>query len=78
MISGSAIVERTTGRIIRMQFMGEYDMVKFHIDVLMGKYGIYSLLPKKCDIDAVFHFIGNKIHASYHSVYDILSPYPIQ
>lgn len=70
MISGSAIVERTTGRIIRMQFMGEYDMVKFHIDVLMGKYGIYSLLPKKCDIDAIFHFIGNKIHASYHSVYD--------
>lgn len=70
MISGSAIIERSTGRIIRMKFNGEYDMVKFHIDVRMGKRGIYSLLPKTCDIDAKFHFFGNKIKASYHSVYD--------
>lgn len=70
MISGSAIIDKFTGRVIRIQFNGEYDMVKFHINVLMGKQGIYSLLPKTCDIDAVFHFVGNKIQASYHSVYD--------
>lgn len=70
MINGSAIIEKNTGRVIRMQFFGEYDMVKFHIKVQMGKYGIYSLLPKVCNIDADFHFMGNKIQASYHSVYD--------
>lgn len=70
MISGSAIVDRATGRIIRMRFNGEYDMVKFHIDIVMGAKGIYSLLPKICDIDADFHFMGNKIQASYHSIYD--------
>ncbi len=70
MISGSAIVDRITGKIIRMRFNGEYDMIKFHIDVTMGIRGIYSLIPKKCDIEAVFHFVGNKIEASYHSIYD--------
>ena len=36
----------------------------------MGKAGVRSLMPKTCDIDASFHFVGNKIRASFHSVYD--------
>lgn len=70
LISGSAIVDRKTGRIIKVGFNGEYDMVNFHVNAEMGKDGLRSLLPKTCDIDATFHFIGNKIKASYHSVYD--------
>lgn len=70
LVSGSAIVDRSTGRIIKINFSGEYDMVKFHISTEMGKKGLRSLLPKTCDIDASFHFVGNKIKASFHSVYD--------
>ncbi len=70
LISGSAIVDRATGRIIKVGFNGEYDMVSFRVNAEMGKNGIRSLLPKTCDIDASFHFMGNKIRATYHSVYD--------
>lgn len=70
LISGSAIADKLSGRIIRMKFNGEYDLVSFHVDLTMGMDGISSLLPKTCDIDARFHFIGNRIKASYHAVYD--------
>ena len=70
LVSGSAIADRNTGRIIKINISGEYDMVRFHITAEMGKKGIRSLLPKTCDIDASFHFVGNKIKASFHSVYD--------
>ena len=53
-----------------MRFSGEYDMVNFHVVAIMGNDGVYSLMPKTCDIDAKFHFIGNKIRATYHAVYD--------
>jgi len=76
LISGSAITDKETGRIISIKFNGEYDMVKFHADAEMGDSGISSLMPKTCDINAQFHFIGNKIEASYHSVYDIPNTLP--
>lgn len=70
LVSGWAIVDRGTGRVIKISFNGEYDMVNFHITAEMGKAGVRSLMPKTCDIDASFHFVGNKIKASFHSVYD--------
>ena len=70
LVSGSAIVDRTTGRVAKIDFNGEYDMVGFHITAVMGKDGLRSLLPKTCDIEASFHFVGNKIKTEYHSVYD--------
>lgn len=77
LISGSAIADRATGRIIRLKFIGEYDMVKFNVSVDMGEdEGLASFMPKTCDINARFHFIGNKIEASYHSVYDIPNTLP--
>lgn len=76
LISGSAIADDETGRIIKMKFNGEYDMIRFHVNTEMGDSGIYSLLPKTCDIEAKFSFIGNIIQAYYHSVYDIPNPLP--
>lgn len=70
LVSGSAIADRATGRVLRMKFSGEYDMIRFSVDATMGKQGLRSLLPKTCDIDAQFHFAGNKIAATYHAVYD--------
>lgn len=70
LVSGSAIVDGETGRIIRVNFNGEYDMVNFRVNAEMGKKGLRSLMPKRCDIEATFHFVGNRIQASFHSVYD--------
>lgn len=70
LVSGSAIADRATGRVIRIKFNGEYDMIRFHVDATMGKSGIRSLMPKTCDIDARFHFMGNRLTSSYHAVYD--------
>lgn len=76
LISGSAIVERETGRIVRMTIRGEYDMMSFSVEVLMGKQGTLSLLPKTCDMNATFHFAGNRIETSYRAVYDITGVIP--
>lgn len=70
LISGSAIVDRITGRIVKIDFNGEYDMMNFNITAVMGRDGLRSLLPKTCNIEATFHFIGNKISSSFYSVYD--------
>ncbi len=70
LVSGSAIVDKETGRVISVRLSGEYDMVRFRIDALMGDSGQYSLFPQKCDIEAKFHFLGNKIITLYHSSYD--------
>lgn len=70
LVSGSAIADRSTGRVIRIRFNGEYDMIRFSVDAAMGSYGIRSLMPKTCDIDADFHFMGNRISTAYHAVYD--------
>lgn len=70
LVSGSAIADRSTGRVIRIRFNGEYDMIHFSVDATMGRSGLRSLMPKTCDIDARFRFMGNQITASYHSVHD--------
>lgn len=70
LVSGSAIADRKTGRVIRIKFSGEFDMIDFHVDAVMGASGIRSLMPKTCDIDAGFHFMGNRITTTYNSVFD--------
>lgn len=70
LVSGSAIADRATGRVIRIRFNGEYDMIRFSVDATMGSNGIRSMMPKTCDIDADFHFMGNRITTAYHAVYD--------
>lgn len=76
LISGAAIVDRETGRVIRMRCRGEYDMVRFNIDILMGSEGALSLLPKECDMDAVFHFMGNKLNVHYKTNYGVEASFP--
>lgn len=70
LVSGSAIADRSTGRVIKIKFSGEFDMINFVVNATMGTSGLRSLMPKTCDIDARFHFMGNRITASYNTVYD--------
>ena len=70
LVSGSACVQTSTGRIIRASFDGEYDMMRFHTEATLGTSGVSSLLPKYCHTHLVFRFMGNQIYFNNEAVYD--------
>ena len=67
LVSGTAIADFLTGRIISAEFHGEYDMIRFTLRTEMGREGLASLLPQSCELDAVFRFLGNNISAKYYT-----------
>lgn len=71
LVSGQARVDASTGRIINARLDGEYDMVRFSIDISMGERGMHSYIPKSCHLMARFRFLGNDIATDYHSVYGL-------
>lgn len=72
LVSSRAIVEFNTGKIILVDFEGEYDMTDIHISVMMNtEDDTRSLFPKKCDMRANFRFLGNSISGLYTSVYGL-------
>ena len=71
LVKGMALIETNTGRIIQATIRGEYDMISFTINVVMGKEGVESLLPRTCDVTGRFDFIGNRMWANYHIVYGL-------
>ena len=75
LVEGLAHVETLTGRIVDLQLNGEYDMIKFSLDVEMETEEARSVFPKRCKVDAIFSFMGNKISAQYQSLYG-LPPVP--
>lgn len=66
LVRGYAVVERNTGRIINTHLNGEYDMIKFDINVTMGSY----LIPLKSITDAEFNFMGNKVRTKFTAYYN--------
>jgi hypothetical protein len=65
LVSGRAVADATTGRIMHVEFTGEYDMIRFHANVDMGEEGVLSLLPKSSNMEGTFKYLGNKIRGSY-------------
>ena len=70
-VRGSACVHRLTGRVLTAHIEGEYDMVRFAIDVDMRGEMASHLLPRSCDMHTRFSFLGNKVESSYHAVYGV-------
>jgi len=70
LMQGIATVEVRTGRIVEAVFEGEYDLIKFHTIAMMGTEGFGSLLPKYCQSEISFKFMGNNISSSFESVFD--------
>lgn len=68
MISGTAITDNSSGRIISIYFSGEHDMIDFRIRAVMGSGGLRALVPQTCDIEASFKFLGNRITTTHHAV----------
>lgn len=76
LVTGDAIVDCATGQVARCSFSGEYDMVNFWITLYMGKNGVGSLFPEKCEFKSRFRFINNKVSASiqaYHNLPVVLT-----
>lgn len=75
LVKGSALVDKETGRIIQTEIMGEHDMIKFRIMLEMGKEGMLSVIPSRCQVDGRFTFLGNKLTAKY--IVDLRDDSPI-
>lgn len=71
LVKGSATVDPTAGRILAMYVEGEYDMVKFHMDIQMGEHGVRTLIPERCGLTARFRFLGNDISVDYTSMHGL-------
>ncbi len=77
LVSGFAIVENATGRIVNCQLNGEHDMVRFDVDVDMGeKPEGGGLLPVSCKVGVKFKFAGNDIRATILAVYNCTTTLP--
>lgn len=65
LVKGAALIDGETGRIIQTELRGEHDMIRFRLLLDMGKEGILSLIPNRCQVDGKFTFLGNKLSAKY-------------
>ena len=75
LIKGKATIDASTGRIIDVEYDGEYDMVHFHAYQLMGRMGLPSLYAQYCEVNASFKFMGNIVR-SVSTVYHGLTKQP--
>lgn len=71
LVTGEADVNYYTGRVLNCSFMGEYDMVRFHLRFVMNDNEENYNLPKESHLEAKFRFIGNKVNAKYVAYYDL-------
>lgn len=71
LVKGTATVDVAAGRIITMYVEGEYDMVKFSMDIKMGERGVRTLIPERCGLTARFKFMGNDISMDYTSMHGL-------
>lgn len=71
LVSGSAKVDRLTGRIINVNFRGEFDMIRFWVSMEMNKHGYESLFPAKCEALVLFRFMGNRVSGHYKSYFGL-------
>lgn len=76
LIKGYALIDKNTGRIIYTNFEGEFDMLKFNIDVMQGAEDTNSLLPLRCITDLKFNFLGNKITSQLMATYNAPTTLP--
>lgn len=70
LVTGDAIADYATGRIIRCSFSGEYDMVRFWITLHMGRRGLLSLMPQRCELRTRFSFLRSVVSGHYVAHYD--------
>lgn len=68
-ITGQAKVETETGKILSCYLEGEFDMVRFKLNMEMGDEGVRSLLPKRSKLYTRFTFLDNIIETDYEGTF---------
>lgn len=76
LLNGYAIVDTSTGRIIRTLLNGEFDMLSFRTEITQGKEGGRSIMPERCNTVATFKFMGNRISAVFDANYNCQQTLP--
>lgn len=76
LVSGQAYVRFETGQITMVELEGEYDMIDFKVSIQQGESGVQSLLPKHCELEARFDFMGNHVRSYFDAYYDCPTTLP--
>lgn len=71
LVRGTAKIDKLTGRIISVDFSGEYDMIWFWVSMVMNNRGYKSLFPSKCEALVLFRFMGNRVSGHYKGYYGL-------
>ncbi len=71
LVTGDAIVEDSTGRVLSCKFHGEYDMVNFWITAEMDSGGRKSLMAKHCEVRTRFRFLRSKVSSILTAYYNL-------
>ncbi len=71
LISGYAVIDRSTGNIRRSEFKCEYDLMRTDIDfVLEPVDSLGHLHLQSCDIRTEFRFLGNRVDSRFTTIYE--------
>jgi len=70
LVTGQAIIDGATGRILQAELNGEFDMIRFRTLTMQGHEGLRSLLPQLCQTNVEFRFMGNHITSHFEAVFD--------
>lgn len=76
LVSGSAVVDAVSGRLLTVHLNGEYDMVRFNVTLRMGERGLQTFYPSQCSLVARFSFLGNDIACRFYSEHGQLAALP--
>ena len=76
LIKGEVSIDPRTGRILTLNWEGEFDMIDFKIDAKMDRRNQNSLLPDQSTTEATFKFLGNNIKSTITTFYDCSTTLP--
>jgi len=69
LVTGYAIIETETGRIIKTVLNGEFDMLSFYTEANQDKDTPMALLPTQCTTAATLRFMGNRVSTVFNTIY---------
>lgn len=76
LVSGQAIVNTVTGRLMSVHLEGFFDQINFHVTVKMASKDTQTPLPELCTTETSFKFLGNNIESSCTAVFNCPTTLP--
>ena len=71
LVKGKCVVDTRTGRVVNYQMQGEFDMLRFKTNGVMGKKGRSSLYPDRLDLEVRFSLLGNRLNTWFHGEFNL-------